>query len=307
MATRSRRVAEAYSQNIEVPRSENECRHVFRSATHDTLQSILSELQAIDGTKTANTEERTMARPGLRINVKFKRAQRMLNIPAPHLHGHLETLWEVCYEDGNPVIGDAAAVEAAAEWVGDDDALFKALLNCGGKGRAGFIELVEGHDDCYQIHQLAENSPEYVRARRRAAEQRKRKRQASEASDNGKPVQIDSDECVPIRSSTLLTSPNTHTQHPYLIKLIRAQRPPRRPPQTYRRYNAEPMNCLTEWTSRATGRTETPNWSGRRRHSSSGANYPRASRSTRLAAHRTTPSRISASVSTGRSKPTAAT
>ena len=53
-----------------------------------------------------------MARPNLAMNVKFKRALQMLRVPRPHLRGYLEEMWDTAYADGNPLLGDAAAVEA---------------------------------------------------------------------------------------------------------------------------------------------------------------------------------------------------
>src|SRR5689334_18031659 len=103
-----------------------------------------------------------MARPGLEKHVKFKKLCRMLGEPKPHVRGYLETLWEVAYECGDAVIGDAEAVEAAAEYPGEPGKLFKALLSCGGQRRTtadngsqcptGFIEEVENTPGIYQIH-----------------------------------------------------------------------------------------------------------------------------------------------------------
>jgi len=105
-----------------------------------------------------------MGRPGLNQSVKFKMLVRLSDLPRPYVRGLLELLWEVAYENGNPVIGDVAAVEAAAEWPGEPGKLCKMLLECGGN-RAGFIEPVEGEDRVFQIHDLFDHAPEYVKKR----------------------------------------------------------------------------------------------------------------------------------------------
>jgi len=123
-----------------------------------------------------------MARPGLRNHVKFKRAQRILDIPAPHLIGHLECLWATCYECGDPVVGDQESIEAAAEWVGKAGELFEALLTCGGKGSVGFIEPVPGDPERFQVHDLFDHAPEYVKKRQQREQARKQSRDNSDSS-----------------------------------------------------------------------------------------------------------------------------
>lgn len=107
-----------------------------------------------------------MARPSLDRNPKFKRLVRTLGVPKPHVRGYLELLWDVAYECGNPVIGDSHAIEAAAEWPGKEGELTAALLEAGGRGRSGFIDAVDGEDGIYQIHDLADHAPDYVKKRR---------------------------------------------------------------------------------------------------------------------------------------------
>ncbi len=115
-----------------------------------------------------------MARPGLTNHPKFKTLCRLLGEPRPHVLGYLELLWLSAYEAGNPVIGDATVVEAVAEFPGQMRKLTEALLNCGGSGRAGFIEPVPGRDEWFQIHDLFVNAPEYVAGRaQREAERQK--------------------------------------------------------------------------------------------------------------------------------------
>lgn len=115
-----------------------------------------------------------MARPGLDRHVKFRRLVRMLEEPRPHVRGYLELLWEVAYENGDPVIGDAEAVEAAAEYPGEPGKLFRALLACGGDGRVGFIEEADDEPGQFQVHDLHDHAPGYV-ANRAARETERRK------------------------------------------------------------------------------------------------------------------------------------
>jgi hypothetical protein len=122
-----------------------------------------------------------MARPGLIDHPKFRRLVHLLQIPEPYALGLLEFLWRVAYQDGNPRIGDGLDVELAAKWPGDQGKLCEALLNCGGPGRAGFIEPVPGEEGAYQVHDLDDHAPDYVRSRRRMEGYRKRKRQDREA------------------------------------------------------------------------------------------------------------------------------
>jgi hypothetical protein len=113
-----------------------------------------------------------MARPGLRNHPKFLMLVRMLRMPAPHVLGHLEFLWSVAYENGDPLIGTADHIELACGWTGDPGVLFTALLNCGGTGRAGFIEpsesgVVMDVTDAlqYRVHDLFDHAPNYVSSR----------------------------------------------------------------------------------------------------------------------------------------------
>ena len=61
-----------------------------------------------------------MARPNLAMNVKFKRALQMLSVPRPHIRGYLEEMWDTAYADGNALLGDPSAVEAACGWEGEE-------------------------------------------------------------------------------------------------------------------------------------------------------------------------------------------
>jgi hypothetical protein len=118
-----------------------------------------------------------MARPGLTIHRKFKRAcHEAGSLPPPHLLGHLEMIWLAAYEAGDPFIGDATNVELAAGWTGEPGKLFAALLNAGGQNSAGFIEPVEGRPDCYQVHDLFDHAPAYVHNRQQKEAERKKEK-----------------------------------------------------------------------------------------------------------------------------------
>ena len=106
-----------------------------------------------------------MGRPGLGNHPKFRRAMRLLGETRAHIRGHLELLWEVAYECGKPEIGDAADVELAADWQGEPGRFCQAILECGGKGHAGFIEEIADEPGRYQVHDLYDHAPEYVRKR----------------------------------------------------------------------------------------------------------------------------------------------
>lgn len=114
-----------------------------------------------------------MARPGFTAHRKFGRLVHLLGMPEPYVLGHLEFLWASSYENGEPVIGDSVDVELAAKWIGEPGKLTRALLECGGADRAGLIEPVEGHEDVYQIHDLFDHAPEYVRKRAERESQRR--------------------------------------------------------------------------------------------------------------------------------------
>jgi hypothetical protein len=98
-----------------------------------------------------------MARPGLKSHPKFRRLVHLLREPVPHVWGYLECLWEVAYQSGDPVIGDALDIELAAEYPGEPGKLCQALLDC------RLLDQLE--DGRIQIHDLHENAPEYVKKR----------------------------------------------------------------------------------------------------------------------------------------------
>jgi hypothetical protein len=90
---------------------------------------------------------------------------RLLVETRAHIRGHLELLWEVAYECGDPVIGDSTDIELAADWQGEPGKFCEAILTCGGRGHAGFIEELPDEPGHYQIHDLYDHAPDYVRKR----------------------------------------------------------------------------------------------------------------------------------------------
>jgi hypothetical protein len=132
-----------------------------------------------------------MARPGLDKHPKFLMLRRMLGEPRPHVRGYLDCLWESAYENGDPILGTAAMVEAVAEYPGEAGKLFASLLNCGGEGRAGFIEESPGRPGVYQVHDLYDHAPDYVRKRYKREMERRTTAdnggQRQSVADNGAP------------------------------------------------------------------------------------------------------------------------
>jgi len=128
-----------------------------------------------------------MARPGLTQHRKFLRLARLLG-SAPLALGCLELMWEKCYQNGEPYLGDEIDVEAAAQWPGASGVLCKALLGAGGDGHQGFIEEVEGKPGRYQCHDLFDHAPRYVgkRLERELARQEKGQSLSQLRSDAGR-------------------------------------------------------------------------------------------------------------------------
>ena len=106
-----------------------------------------------------------MAKPSIFTHPKFQRLVRLLQMPEAHVLGHLEYLWHVGYQDGNPLIGDTEDVEAAAKWVGKPGAFTSACVT------VKLLDKVRGGR--FQIHDLLGNAPDYVKSRDRMRKQRK--------------------------------------------------------------------------------------------------------------------------------------
>lgn len=159
-----------------------------------------------------------MARPSLERNVKFKALVRALRIPKPYVRGLLETLWDVANECGNPVLGDASDVEAAAEWPGKRGVFFAALRDC------RLIDKIHDHDgqqsgEKWVIHDYWDHAPEYVKGRMRKERQRKGKRHDPSISVTGQsrdshgtvPQKSDTPAPAPAPNSSPLSPPATET------------------------------------------------------------------------------------------------
>lgn len=101
-----------------------------------------------------------MARPGLTQHRKFLRLGRLLGSD-PLALGCLELMWEKCYQNGDPYLGDEIDIEAACRWSGEPGKLTKALLDAGGEGNAGFIEPAPSRPG-FQCHDLFDHAPKYV-------------------------------------------------------------------------------------------------------------------------------------------------
>ncbi len=175
-----------------------------------------------------------MARPGLDRNVKFRNLCRLLKQPRPHVRGYLELLWDVAYENGNPVIGDPASVEAAAEFPGEPGRLFAALLGCGGEGRVGFVEPVQGSDTLFQVHDLMDHAPDYVKKRRKREEERLAN--AKTADNGGQRRPLADNGKTPTPAPTPAPTPNSGGVPPETplpgttAKKSRNKKPPEPPP-----------------------------------------------------------------------------
>jgi hypothetical protein len=126
-----------------------------------------------------------MARPGFTKHPKFQRLVHLLELPPPYVRGLCETLWDVAYEAGDPIIGDALDVKFATGYPGEPEKILQALLDCGGPRRAGLIENVDGSDGVYQIHDLFDHCPDYVRKRQKREAERVAKSAGERSAKNG--------------------------------------------------------------------------------------------------------------------------
>lgn len=114
-----------------------------------------------------------MALPGFRNHPKFRRlvaALAAFGITEAHVLGLVEMMWEVCYENGEAVLGDSVDVELAAGWAGEAGVLCKALAECGGKTRKGLIEEIE--PGVWAVHDLSDHAPKYVELRQKRVQER---------------------------------------------------------------------------------------------------------------------------------------
>ncbi len=104
-----------------------------------------------------------MARPTLSSHPKFARLASMVGGRSV-ARGALELVWEVAYASGEPLVGDAAAVEFIADWRGKKGTLAAAMVSC---------RFLEETPDGLIVHDLEDHAPEYVLKRwEREAERR---------------------------------------------------------------------------------------------------------------------------------------
>lgn len=120
-----------------------------------------------------------MARPTLFSNRKFLKLAARLGSRALAL-GHLELLWHAANESGNPIIGDAGALELVAYWQGEQGELVAALMESGSNGGPGFVQLRA--DGRYEIHDYWHHAPEYAADRRGREDERQRPKACGECS-----------------------------------------------------------------------------------------------------------------------------
>lgn len=115
-----------------------------------------------------------MARPTLSNHPKFRRLSAAVG-SSVLARGILETLWDIAYEAGDPVIGSAEEVETLAQWQGAPGALANALW---ANGR-GFFDVLDALDGpaLYSVHDLEDHAPDYVLKRWQREEERRRKGQ----------------------------------------------------------------------------------------------------------------------------------
>ncbi len=100
-----------------------------------------------------------MARQTLFTHPKLHRLVYILGESVPLAIGCLELLWNVAYESGNEVIGDSIDVELACKWPGERGKLCRALVE------VGFLDQIDGEPGRYQVHDLWDHAPDYVRKR----------------------------------------------------------------------------------------------------------------------------------------------
>ena len=102
-------------------------------------------------------------------NPKFLLLVRRLKLPLPYVRGVLDTLWDTCHANADPVIGTPEEVEAAAQWPGEDGVLFEALK------RGGWVE-PSNEAGKWMVHDYWDHCPAFVWDRLRKRRHREDKR-----------------------------------------------------------------------------------------------------------------------------------
>lgn len=92
----------------------------------------------------------------LLTNPKTMRAAKMLDLPIAHLVGHLHLLWwwafDHAFETGDLSRYDAFDLANAAGWDGDPAEFVRVLIECGPRGRSGFIDGTPDDNDTWKLH-----------------------------------------------------------------------------------------------------------------------------------------------------------
>lgn len=148
---------------------------------------------------------------GLRNHPKTRRLARALGVPVPHVIGHLHCLWYWALEyapDGDLEDFDSEDLADAAGWEGDPGQFIEALLECGSKGRPGFLSRVSGR---LTIHDWEDNQGDGYRARIQAAAKKRAQRaakqgQGSDADPSDEDAVPESRDVVPESGDTVPTS-----------------------------------------------------------------------------------------------------
>lgn len=160
-----------------------------------------------------------MARPGLTRHRKFLRLAQVLQGRALAF-GALGLIWEVAYENGDPLVGDELSVEAAADWRGQPGHLCRALVEC------GFLSATEAG---YVVHDFWTHAPAYVRKRRKRELERHAAGQALSRDQSVTSQWEPTDHELRPNGSTPCTqhpAPST-TEPPYPLAPARGNRRPR--------------------------------------------------------------------------------
>ena len=104
-------------------------------------------------------------------NPKFLVLVRTLKLPLPFVRGLLDTLWDTCHAQADPVVGSPEEVEAAAQWPGKDGELFSALRD------KGWIEPLRDTGK-WRVHDYWDHCPYYVHERLKKRRQREDKKRS---------------------------------------------------------------------------------------------------------------------------------
>jgi hypothetical protein len=92
----------------------------------------------------------------LATHPKVKRAARMLDVSIPTMIGHLHLLWwwafDHAFDTGDLTRYDEYDIADAAMWDGDATRFVRTLIQCGSRGRPGFIDGNPVDNDTWRLH-----------------------------------------------------------------------------------------------------------------------------------------------------------